>query len=262
MLNRIADGRGVDENFAKKFKIKRMGKDKDDIFWQIGKIHGLENLAYVSDEDLAACQGNPILIQALCDKANDAAKPQAPVSFDKSVENLRDSLDAYQKTVDNMYPGKVYEPSDRKKLLALPFLLNKRVELPEPKYGQKEYDLFTKLYGKDWNHYQGVNFDNEEKITEFNYEKFIDKHLLEGVDTTSEDFKNTIKMLNFQSRTDMEQHEENRENLKKMMPIFRTLDEEETEILLHLINNRGRQENSSAQRSNDLIDSACSDEVK
>ena len=54
MLNRIADGRGVDENFMKKFKIKRMGKDKDDIFWQIGKIHGLENLAYVSDEDLKA----------------------------------------------------------------------------------------------------------------------------------------------------------------------------------------------------------------
>lgn len=75
MLNRIADGRGVDENFMKKFKIKRMGKDKDDIFWQIGKIHGLENLAYVSDEDLQAAQGNPILLQALCDKANDAAKP-------------------------------------------------------------------------------------------------------------------------------------------------------------------------------------------
>lgn len=52
MLNRIADGKGVDENFMKHYKIKRMGKDKDDIFWQIGKVHGLENIAHVSDEDL------------------------------------------------------------------------------------------------------------------------------------------------------------------------------------------------------------------
>lgn len=33
MLNRIAEGKPVDENFSKNFKIKRMGKDKDDMFW-------------------------------------------------------------------------------------------------------------------------------------------------------------------------------------------------------------------------------------
>lgn len=46
------------------------------------------------------------------------------------------------------------------------------------------------------------------------------------------------------------------------MPILRTLDEEETEIFLHLLNNRGRQQNPADQRSNDLIDSACSDDLK
>jgi len=95
-----------------------------------------------------------------------------------------------------MHPGKEYEVSDRKKLLALPFLLSKRVELPEPKYGQKEYDLFTTMYGKDWNHYKDVNFDPEEKITEFNYERFINKHLLKNLDTSSEDFKTLIKSMN------------------------------------------------------------------
>lgn len=39
-----------------------MGKDKDDIFFEIGKIHGLENLAYVSDEDIRAANGNPVLL--------------------------------------------------------------------------------------------------------------------------------------------------------------------------------------------------------
>ena len=33
LLNRMADGRPVDQNFASKWKIKRAGKDADDIFW-------------------------------------------------------------------------------------------------------------------------------------------------------------------------------------------------------------------------------------
>jgi len=246
MLNRIADGREVSSDFSRKFKIKRMGKDKDDIFWQIGKIHGLENLAFVSDEDIAAANGNPILLQSLCDRANDAPRPNAPASFDKVIENVRNSLDNYERAVDNLYPGKVYEASDRKKLLALPFLLAKKVELPEPKRGQKEYDLFRELYGKNWDHYEGVNFDSEEKITEFNYEQYIDKHLLAGIDTRSQDFKNTVKSLNLQTRTAMEQHDDNKESFKQMMPILTTLDEEETEIFLHMVRNKGRQASASA----------------
>mgnify|MGYP006922971879 CR=1 FL=1 len=35
------------------FQVKRQGKDKSDIFWLLGKIHGLENIAFCSDEDLA-----------------------------------------------------------------------------------------------------------------------------------------------------------------------------------------------------------------
>ena len=48
MLNRIADGQPVDTDFLSKFKIKRAGKDKDDLFWAFGKIHGLENIALLS----------------------------------------------------------------------------------------------------------------------------------------------------------------------------------------------------------------------
>lgn len=59
LLNKIADGEPVDPNYASKFKIKRMGKDKDDIFWSLGKIHGSENLAYASLDDFQSCQGDP-----------------------------------------------------------------------------------------------------------------------------------------------------------------------------------------------------------
>lgn len=62
MLNRLADGKGVDEDFAKRFQIKRAGKDKDDIFWTIGKIHGIENICYATDEELDETGGDPMLL--------------------------------------------------------------------------------------------------------------------------------------------------------------------------------------------------------
>jgi len=33
-------------------RIKRAGKDLNNMFWHFGKIHGLENIAFLSDEDL------------------------------------------------------------------------------------------------------------------------------------------------------------------------------------------------------------------
>lgn len=54
LLNRMADGLPVDPDFASKWRIKRMGKDKDDIFWTLGKVHGIENIAFATDEQLKA----------------------------------------------------------------------------------------------------------------------------------------------------------------------------------------------------------------
>ncbi len=53
------------------------------------------------------------------------------------------------------------------------------------------------MYGKPWNAYDGVKFDPEEKITEFNYEYYIPKHLLKTMDTQSDEFKRAIRLANF-----------------------------------------------------------------
>lgn len=45
------------------------------------------------------------------------------------------------------------EESDKKKMLSLPFYLQKRSELPQPKYGQREWNLFKDMFGVNWNHY-------------------------------------------------------------------------------------------------------------
>ena len=197
------------------------------------------------------------------DAANDAPKPLPPKSFDKTVEEIHNNMAAYKKAVDGLGgSNKELYASDRKKLLSLPFMLNKRQEAPIPKEGQKEYTLFKTIFGKSWNFYENLEFDTEEKITEFNYEKFIPSELLKDMDTKSADFKTMIKKMNLNMKTSYEKHCEAQESFKKLMPILRTLDEEETEIFLHMMRNNNRSTSNTATRTNDLIDKACSDEEK
>ena len=44
------------------FRVKRYGKDRDDIFWSFGKIHGLENIAFADIDEIKATEGNPVKI--------------------------------------------------------------------------------------------------------------------------------------------------------------------------------------------------------
>jgi hypothetical protein len=63
-------------------------------------------------------------------------------------------------------------------MLALPFYMNKRKELPEPRKGQLEYQLFEEIFGMNWDEDVQMNIDTEVKITEFNYEEFIPAEIL------------------------------------------------------------------------------------
>ena len=102
--------------------------------------------------------------------------------------------------------------SDRKKLLALPFFMNKRAELPEPRKGQPEYHLFTQLTNQKWYEDAFVDFDKEHKITEFDYENYFDPNLLKRNKalTESDDFKTLVKALNLFTYTDYEKLQQNK----------------------------------------------------
>lgn len=205
LLNRFAEGKSVDENFAKNFKIRRAGKDKDDIFWNFGKIHGLENIVLCDLEEVKKVVGDPIALQKLVNKAMDERVPWVPSSYDEAVTDAHQKLEAFKAAVEGLETnGMNLKSSDKKKLLALPFYLSKRQELPDPKYGQKEYELFKEMYGLDYNYFQNLVYDSEEKITEFNYENFISKHILKTLDTQSDKFKTIVKKLNFYSKTQYE----------------------------------------------------------
>jgi len=122
--------------------------------------------------------------------------------------------------------------------------------------------LFFKITGNEWGKYDDLTFDPEEKINEFNYEKFIPKHLLKNVDTESDNFKQHIKWLNFTTKTKYEQHKKTQDEFKAVMPILAQLTEEEMEIFVHLAKSKNRNLNTHAQRSMDMIDEACSDRLK
>lgn len=91
-------------------------------------------------------------------------------------------------------------------MLALPFHLAKRSEKPAPRRGQAEYELFKELTGEDWHAFSDVDHDPETKITEFDYEKYLNASLMEGVDTNSSEFKDFVRKLNFMTKTRYEAH--------------------------------------------------------
>ena len=51
-----------DKDVVSKFQVKRSGKDLDDFYYSFGKVHGLENIAFVDPEELAKTNGNPVAL--------------------------------------------------------------------------------------------------------------------------------------------------------------------------------------------------------
>jgi hypothetical protein len=65
-----------------KMRIRRMGKDLDDLYWTFGKIHGLENIAFAEEADLKATNGDPIALQLLVNRL------EGGKAFESSFEEL------------------------------------------------------------------------------------------------------------------------------------------------------------------------------
>jgi len=79
-------------------RIKRLGPDLDDNYWMFGKIHGLENIAYLTDEEVAACNGNPVALQ---EAINNVKIPKGvPQTYEERIAKLKINLDKYKKAVD------------------------------------------------------------------------------------------------------------------------------------------------------------------
>jgi len=81
-----------------------------------------------------------------------------------------------------------------------------------------EMALFEEITGLKWDDDLGVELDPEEKITEFNYEKFLSPEELEGLDTNSAEFKKMIKIMNLKNKTKYEHLQECKDEFRQLMP--------------------------------------------
>lgn len=210
-------------------KVRRYGKDKDDIFWLFGKIHGLENIAFLSDEELKATGGNPILLQ---DAVNNA-RPQGPIatSFDGLVAGAMLAANEYKKEVGKL---SLY-PSDRAKLLALPFFCSRRKQGPAPQKGQWQYDLFTEIAGHPWEHYDNILVDLENKPLNGD---FLPQGFREKLNTESSEFKRSLRMHNLLTPTAYERHKDLQEKFRNFTEVTNQLNEDEGRAFYHLIKNK------------------------
>ena len=121
-------------------------------------------------------------------------------SFEHLVQELQVALHDYREKVEKLSMN----PSDRKKVLALPFYLSKRSQQPEPRSGQAEYNLFNNLTGTNWYADSRTITDPENKLTEFDYENYIDPLLLNKNINDSGEFKRLLRVLNVFTKTEHE----------------------------------------------------------
>lgn len=114
----------------------------------------------------------------------------------------------------------------------------KRVQHPTPQKGQIEWEIFEEWAGKPWDYYDKLTFDPEEKITEFEYERFIPQQVLKTMDVNSPEFKNYIKMKNFTTKTKYERHQSFKKSFGPIMNLMSGLSEQEKVDFMHTIQNR------------------------
>lgn len=120
MIDNIAMHALKEFDVTKLFRVKKFGKDRDPMFFTFGKIHGLENIAFADPQEVKETNGNPVKIQQIVDRYD--SSPILIDSYEHLISELQATLKSYREQVDKI----PMNPSDRKKILALPFYLAKR----------------------------------------------------------------------------------------------------------------------------------------
>lgn len=57
------------------------------------------------------------------------------------------------------------------------------------------------MTGREWTDYQKLKMDSETKITEFDFENYLNQDMLKNVDINDPEFKQFVRSLNFGSKT-------------------------------------------------------------
>lgn len=232
-----------EDPFLKNKTAKRIGKDKDDIFYLFGKIHGLENIVFVPEEKLSKIS-NPIELQMAVNDVEESRLQHKNIpSFDALLVDVMYSAQKYKEVVNKM---DLY-PSDQAKLLALPFFCQRRSQYPEPVKGTWQWELFTEIAGYPWDAFDHYDHDPEDKITE----KDLPKGLREKIDLQDPEFKKKMRKMFLLTPTTYERHKEHQKYFKTLMKTISVMNEEEGLAYYHLCTNRANLVGSLVQNGNE-----------
>lgn len=101
--------------------------------------------------------------------------------------------------------------------------------------------MFTNVTGKTFNSDLFIDLDKQTKITEFDFEKYLNPALLQRVNSQNDTFKNFVRNVNFFTNTTYEQLQDDKTTFVESTPILSHLTPREQRELLHLLSNsRGR----------------------
>jgi len=142
----------------------------------------------------------------------------------------------------------------------LPFYLSKRQEEARPSSSETDkLQLFKDLTGNDWSDFECLEMDAEEKITEFNYENYLNMDLITDEVTESQDFKKYIRLLNFTSKTKYEAHEKAKKQFSAFMSETAGLTDKERRVLIHLMKNKHGNVAAGQEVTESIIDQTVDD---
>lgn len=220
----------VDINGAK--VLRRISKDKNDFFYLFSKVRNLENIVFLSKEDLDSVS-SPVELQIKIDSVNPTLFRSQTLNED--VKKLQDTIREYKLTIENSDNFR----SIKDKLLGLPFLMYRMRQFPEPVAGTWQYNLFEKIFHHEYDLYKN-SYESEEKINKFNYAKFLHPSIIAKFDVNSEEFDMYLKKLNYESTTKREQAKKSREFFcKHILPkVNLCKDEKEAFDIVHYILNK------------------------
>lgn len=171
-----------------------------------------------------------------------------------SFEHLAGDINAMM-AVHKEEVGKIgVAKSDFKKLVAMPLYMEKRVQNPVPVRNQKEFELFTNLVGKEFTSDHGIKFDPQTKITEFEFEKYLNPQLLQRVNSQNPSFVDFVRKQNFYTNTDYEQLQEDKDAFAHSMKILPNLTVEDQRALLHKLHNERAKAEFGEEDNEDLME--------
>lgn len=182
---------------------KRLSKDKNDFYYYYGKIRNLENIIYLTEEEINKCK-NPVELQMKID----SVKPHLIKTGDpnKKVENFLNNLEDYKLHIENSRNFR----SIKDKFLGLPFMIKRHQQIPTPTRGTWQFNVYESIFGEPYDKDMSRP-EVEEKINKFNYHLFLHPSVINKFDTNSEEFDMYLRQLNLESQTKRELKAKQRE---------------------------------------------------